>query len=77
MNQPLYWLLPPFVLFFPTPNTVLVFVTLFFSKCMTELHLLNLATLVTEAHFFVFYSKRRQVYCRFGTDYITFARTLI
>ena len=44
---------------------------------MTDLHLSSLGTLVQEALCYVFYATRRQVYFKFGTDDMTFARTLI
>ena len=44
---------------------------------MMDLHLLNLAILVLEAPFYVFYGTSHQVYCKFDTDIIVFLITLI
>ena len=42
-----------------------------------DLHLSNLGTYAPEAPCCVFYATRRQVYCRFDTDDMSFASTLV
>ena len=44
---------------------------------VTDLHLLSLGTILPEAPWYVFYATRCQVYCRFDTDDMAFASTLI
>ena len=44
---------------------------------MMDLHLVNLAILVLEAPFYVFYGTSHQIYCKFDTDIIVFLITLI
>ena len=44
---------------------------------ITDLHLSNLGTVVPESPCYVFYATRCQFYCRFDTDDMAFASTLI
>ena len=93
LNPPILWRLPyiAYSSIFHKPFFNIDFVTLFLwlnvwtyhIECiillndMMDLHLLNLAILVLEAPFYVFYGTSHQVYCKFDTDIIAFLITLI